>query len=155
MDASDTWYFAYGSNLNMGQMMTRVGEWTTCKRAVVRGYKLVFNVCSRRWGGLAANLISTNNIEDRVHGAVYHILTKKLDVLTQYEGVEPADIHIEADGSQIMAKAYFFPNSREPGRPPGAYLEVMLVGLRQHGYSEEVIEQVKKLAESHSEITAR
>lgn len=148
MDASDTWYFAYGSNLNMGQMMTRVGEWTTCKRAVVKGYKLVFNVCSRRWGGLAANLISTNNIEDRVYGAIYRILNKKLDVLTQYEREKPEDIPVEADGVPIKAKAYIFKTSREPGRPPDAYLQVMLIGLRQHGHSEETIEKVKKLAES-------
>lgn len=149
MDASNTWYFAYGSNLNMGQMMTRVGEWTVCKRAVARGYKLVFNVQSRRWGGLAANLVKTNNIDDKVYGAIYRILKEKLDVLTQYEGVEPTAIHIEADGIQTMAKAYIFRASGEPGRPPDAYLEVMLVGLGQHGYSEEVIEKVKKLAKSH------
>jgi len=146
MDASNTWYFAYGSNLNTGQMMTRVGEWTVCKTAVAKEYKLVFNVQSRRWGGLAANLIRTNNVDDRVYGAIYRILNEKLDVLTQYEGVEPTDILIDADGVQITAKAYVFRTSREPGRPLDAYLEVMLVGLRQHGYSEEAIERVKKLA---------
>lgn len=149
MDASNTWYFAYGSNLNMGQMMTRVGEWTVCKRALAKGYKLVFNVQSRGWGGLAANLVRTNNVDDRVYGAIYHIPEEKLAVLTQYEGKEPTCMHIEAEGALIMAKAYIFTTSREPGRPPDAYLEVMQVGLRQHGYSEEVIEEVKKLAESH------
>ena len=149
MDASNTWYFAYGSNLNMGQIMTRVGEWTACKRAVAKGYKLVFNFCSRRWNGLTANLVRTNDTNDRVYGAIYHIPEEKLDVLTQYEGEEPTDIPIEADGAQIMAKAFVFKPSREPGKPSNAYLQVMLVGLRQHGYSEEVVEKVKKLAESH------
>lgn len=149
MDDSDTWYFAYGSNLNMGQMMTRVGEWTACKRAVAKGYKLVFNVWSCRWGGLAANLISTNNIDDRVYGAIYRILNKKLDVLTQYETEKPEDIPVEADGVSIKAQAYIFKPSREPGRLRDAYLQVMLIGLRQHGHSEEAIEKVKKLAESH------
>ena len=150
MDASNTWYFAYGSNLNMGQMMTRIGEWITCKRAVAKGYKLVFNVCSRRWGGLAANLISTNNIEDRVYGAVYHISKEKLDILTRkYERRKPEEIPVEADGVSIPAKAYIFPTSGKRGKPPDAYLETILVGLRQHGYSEEVIEEVKKSAESY------
>lgn len=129
--------------------MTRVGEWTVCKRAVAKGYKLVFNVQSRRWGGLATNLVRTNSIDDLVYGAIHHIPKEKLDVLTQYEGVEPTDVLIEADGVQMTAKAYIFPTSREPGRPPDAYLEVMLVGLREHGYSEEVVENVKNLAESH------
>ena len=64
MDTSSVWYFAYGSNLNMGQMMARVGEWTASKRAVVKEYKLVFNVESKRWGGLAANLVKTGNTAD-------------------------------------------------------------------------------------------
>lgn len=34
--------------------MTRVGEGAVCMRAVAKGYELVFNVQSRRWGGLAA-----------------------------------------------------------------------------------------------------
>jgi cation transport regulator ChaC len=148
MEASDVWYFAYGSNLNIGQMMTRVGEWTVSKRAVAKGYKLVFNVQSKRWGGLAANLVRTDNIDDRVYGAIYLILKEKLNVLTRYEGPKPTDILVEADGIQITAKAYVFLTSREPGKPPDAYLEVMLVGLRQHGYSEEVIEKVKNLAKS-------
>ena len=76
MDASNNWYFAYGSNLNTGQMITRVGDWTVCKRAVAEGYKLVFNIQSRRWGGLAANLVRTNNIDDRVYGAIYRIPKK-------------------------------------------------------------------------------
>lgn len=129
--------------------MTRVGEWTACKRAVAKGYKLVFNVQSRRWDGLAANIVRTNNVDDRVYGAVYHILEEKLNVLTQYESQEPTDIPIEADGAPIMAKTYIFKTSREAGRPPSAYLEVMLVGLRQHGYSEEIVEEVKELAKFH------
>ena len=149
MEASDTWYFAYGSNLNMGQMMTRVGEWIVSKRAVAKGYKLVFNVQSRRWGGRAANLVRTGNIDDSVEGAIYRITKEKLDVLTQYEGRTPAGIPVEADGVPITAKAYIFPTSGRPGKPPAAYLQVMLVGLRQHGYREEAIERVRKLAESH------
>jgi cation transport regulator ChaC len=149
MEASDVWYFAYGSNLNIGQMMNRVGEWAVSKRAVAKGYKLVFNVQSKRWGGLTANLINTDNIGDRVYGAIYHVSKEKLAVLTRYEGPKPTDIPVEADGVQIIAMAYIFRARGEPGRPPDAYLEVMLAGLRQHGYSEETIENVKKLAKSH------
>ncbi len=130
----------------MGQMTTRVGGWAVSKRAVAKGYQLVFNVQSRHWGGLAANLARTNNIDDTVYGAVYHIPKEKLYILTRYEGIEPTEIHVEADSIQITAKAYVFTTSRKPGRPPDAYLETILIGLRQHGYSEEVVDQVKKLA---------
>jgi hypothetical protein len=127
MDAGQyTWYFAYGSNLNMGQMMTRVGEWIVCRRAVAKGYKLVFNFQSRRWGGCAANLIKT-----------------------EYEDRKPEEILVDADGISIRAKVYIFPASEKPGNPPDAYLQVMLVGLRQHGYPEQAIERVRKSAGSN------
>ncbi len=151
MNDTDIWYFAYGSNLNTGQMMTRIGEWPACKRAVAKGYRLAFNVQSRRWGGLAANLVKTNNAGDVVYGVIYRIPKEKLAVLTQYEGVEPTDIEIEADGVREKGKAFVFTTSKEPGRPPDTYLEVMLAGLRQHGYSEDVTERISKLAECHQQ----
>ncbi len=128
--------------------MNRVGEWTVSKRAVIKGYRLVFNVQSERWGGLAANVVRTDNTDDKVYGAVYRILKEKLDVLTQYEHVGPRDTLVEADVVVIPAKVYVFKTSRKPGRPPDAYLEVMLRGFRQHAYSEGVIEEVKKAAKS-------
>jgi hypothetical protein len=149
MNDTNIWYFAYGSNLNMGQMMTRIGEWLACKKAVAKGYRLAFNVQSKRWGGLAANVVRTNNLDDIVHGVIYRIPREKLAVLTMYEGVEPTDIEIEADGVRMKAKAYAFTTSMEPGRPPDTYLEVMLTGLRQHSYSEDVTQRIEKLAEYH------
>jgi len=43
-DGNMEWYFAYASNLNIFQMMKRVGEWSTSKRALLRGWKLAFVV---------------------------------------------------------------------------------------------------------------
>jgi sulfite reductase (NADPH) flavoprotein alpha-component len=148
MTEKEVWYFAYGSNLNIGQMMNRVGEWTVSKRAMLKGYKLKFNVCSPRWGGLTANIIRTDNPDDRVHGALYLILREKLNVLNAYEGGTPTDAVAEADGVSLPAKVYIFETSREPGNPPEAYLNVMLTGLRQHGYPEAVITEVMGIAKT-------
>jgi len=49
------WYFAYASNLNIFQIMKRVGEWSTSKRAQLRGWKLAFVVpAHEKWGGYGA-----------------------------------------------------------------------------------------------------
>jgi len=74
----DVGYFAYGSNLNMFQMMKRVGEWSSSKKAYLQGYRLVFNVDSPRWGGFAANLQKTDNESDKVYGVVYFLRKEKL-----------------------------------------------------------------------------
>lgn len=144
MNEDEVWYFAYGSNLNIGQMMTRIGEWTTSQRALVYGYRLAFNVQSRRWGGFTANIIRTTNPDDKVYGAIYRIIREKLDVLTSYEGVAPVDIVVDADGQRIAAKVYIFETLKKSGKPPENYVNVMLLGLKQHDYREEVIEEVEK-----------
>jgi len=148
MTEEEVWYFARGSNLNIGQMMTRVGEWTVSKRAVLKGYKLKFNVRSARWGGLTANLVRTDNPRDKVYGALYRILREKLNVLSTYEGTKPTDIPVEADGVNLQAKTYIFETSRVSGNPPEVYLTVMLTGLRQHSYAEAVINEVDKIAKT-------
>ena len=148
MTEEEVWYFAYGSNLNIGQMMTRVGEWTVSKRAVLKGCKLKFNVRSPRWGGLTANVVKTDNADAKVYGALYRILREKLNVLSTYEGTEPTDTPVEADGVNLQAKTYIFETSRVSGNPPEVYLTVMLTGLRQHGYPDAVIEEVRKIAQN-------
>jgi len=65
------WYFAYGSNLSVDRMNSRVGEWHLSKRALVRNYRLAFNVFSAEWQGNTANLLETGKFEDTVYGVVY------------------------------------------------------------------------------------
>ena len=142
----EVWYFAYGSNLNIGQMMSRVGEWTVSKRALVCGYRLVFNVQSSRWGGLAANIKRTDNPDDKVYGAIYRITRDKLDVLKSYENKPPVDITVDSDGQRIESKVFIFDPSKKSGKPPDSYINVMSLGLKQHGYPEAVIEEVEKAA---------
>ena len=95
----EKYYFAYGSNLNIFQMMKRVGEWETSKRAYLEGYKLVFNVKSPRWGGYAANIQKTGDTHDKVYGVVYLLRAEKIPVMTSYEGKDPAyvDVKLEED----------------------------------------------------------
>ncbi len=92
---SKIWYFAYGSNLNVDQMKSRIGAWQLSRRAIVRIYKLVFNVFSKQRGGYSANLQETSNFEDTVSGVVYHITQDQLNKLQKSEGVAPVEIRVE------------------------------------------------------------
>lgn len=148
MTEQDVWYFAYGSNLNIGQMMTRVGEWKKSAKATLRRYQLLFNVDSPRWGRMAANIRKTGNDQDVVHGAIYLISDAKLAVLTDYEHVDPQSVTVESRGKEVTAKTYIFSAKSAPKRPPDAYLNTMLDGLRQHSYGEDVIDKVKRIAEN-------
>lgn len=140
------WYFAYGSNLNVGQMRRRVGQWQSCEKAFLKGWRLVFNVPSGRWGGLAANIVQTKRDQDRVWGVLYRISQTQLDVLTTFEGILPVSITVETGGQQVPAKVYIFDSKEVPGRPPAPYLDTTLEGLRQHGYDQAAVSSVLEAA---------
>ena len=142
----DVGYFAYGSNLNIFQMMKRVGEWSSSTRVYLKGHDLVFNVKSRRWGGFAANIQKTGNDHDRVYGVVYFMKNEKLDVMTTYEGNSPKKLDVMTeDGEGIKDVAVYWWDKNEPSKePPESYKQIIIEGLEQHGFKEDVIEKVKK-----------
>lgn len=137
--------FAYGSNLNIFQMMKRVGEWTTSKRTYLEGYKLVFNVKSSRWDGFAANIQHTGNNQDKVYGVVYFLKESKIDVMTDYEGKDPVYMDVKSeDNSTISDVAIYKWDKNTPSkRPPKVYQDTIIEGLIQHGFAQDVIEEVR------------
>ena len=143
-DSNEVWYFAYGSNLYVPQMQTRVGQCKKPKKAQLRGWRLVFNVASGRRGGGAANIVRTDKPDDVVYGVVYHLSRQQLDVLTEYEGVSPQDIEVESEGKEIEAKTYVFKQDKPPLKPAPSYIETIVRGLKQHCYGEDVIKAIKK-----------
>lgn len=141
-------YFAYGSNLDPSQMKERVGDWIASKRSLLKGYKLVFNVKSSRWNGFAANLRKTRNENNSVYGVVYFLKKEQLDKMTTFEGpnskIESVTV-VEENGNRINdVSVYWWDNIRPSQVPPTAYSDAIIRGLKQHGYSQDVIEKVKE-----------
>lgn len=137
MPAEGVWYFAYGSNLSVDLMKERVGEWRLSKRALVRNYRLTFNVFSKKWQGYTANLRPSERFEDVVRGVVYHLTKEQLAKLQTHEGVAPVEVRVELeDGNEIShARAFLWPVS-DPGRdPPVKYRKAMEQGFADHGYT--------------------
>ena len=108
MASEEVWYFAYGSNLNVGQMMNRVGEWSSSNRATLPGYKLMFNVRSSRWGGLTSNMVKTGNPNDKVYGVLYRIIMEKLSVLSTYERHRPDRDNHRSRRSETEGEGLYF-----------------------------------------------
>ncbi len=148
-NSEDVWYFAYGSNLYIPQMHTRVGKWKASRKALVKGWKLIFNVNSERWGGGAANIVETGKPDDVVYGVVYLLNPQKLEVLTNYEGKAPQDITVESEAEIIKSKVYVFRKDRPPLKPAPLYIETIVKGLKQHCYGEDVIKTIDSNAEKN------
>jgi cation transport regulator ChaC len=138
------WYFAYGSNLNVDQLKTRIGEWQLSKRALVRNYRMVFNVYSKRRNGYTANLLPSDNFEDTVPGVVYRISPTQLKELEKIEGLLAADVAVELeDGNEIShAKVFIWKTADKEHAPPKDYRRLIEAGLQQHGYPDSTIKKL-------------
>ena len=145
MPEETAWYFAYGSNLDVFQMMKRVGEWKTSRRAFLEGYRLVYDKESKKWGGFTANVDRTGNTSDRVYGVVYELRRRKVEVLSGYEGIGPTttNVKFEDGSSRDNVYIFLFPPSGRSGPVPIAYKNAMLDGLAQHGYDSTIVRQIE------------
>src|ERR1700704_5826093 len=104
-------YFAYGSALSK----RHIGEWAAehgvdarlfarGTPAVLRGYRLVFDVGSRVWGGRGGNLAEDKDAS--VHGLLFEIPPPAKDAVLRKEGVatglsQELDVTVEAEGKQV------------------------------------------------------
>jgi cation transport regulator ChaC len=148
------WYFAYGSNLYKPQMQARVGECEKSKKAYLKGWRLIFNVYSKRWSGGTANITKTDDPRDVVYGVIYPLSLQQLEILTKYESVSPKDIQVLSEGKHIDAKTYIFKQDKPPQKPASQYVETIISGLKQHDYGEDVIQTVRnpvRVDQTHTE----
>jgi hypothetical protein len=126
------------------QLKSRIGQWQLSKRALVRNYRLVFNVYSKRRNGYSANLQASDNFEDTAPGVVYRITQIQLNDLEKAEGVPAADVSVELeDGNEIShAKVFIWKTAEKEHEPPKEYRRIIEQGLLQHGYPEATVRKV-------------
>jgi gamma-glutamylcyclotransferase len=141
-------YFAYGSALSRHH----IGEWAAehgvdprlfeqATPAILRGYRLVFDVESRFWGGRVANL--AEDAQGEVHGVLFEIPDAQMDAVLRKEGVptglsQEIDVTVELPGGAVTAKAYVArPEKRgSPGAASPRLLDYLMEGARERGLPE-------------------
>ncbi|MDW7978931.1 MAG: gamma-glutamylcyclotransferase family protein [Candidatus Caldarchaeum sp.] len=143
------WYFAYGSNLDQEGMRRRVGGWYDLRPAVLRGFRLVFDVYSSSWKGGVADVVEDEN--GVVYGAAYLLDEQQLEKLDKYEGVphlyHRRKVSVLVEGSAVDAFIYVGSSPRTALKPSPEYLSLMLKGLKKIGYGDDVIKTVREAAE--------
>ena len=151
-------YFAYGSALSK----RHIGEWAAehgvdarlfarGAPAVLRGYRLVFDVESRFWGGRVANLALDQDGE--VHGVLFDIPPPAKDAVLRKEGVatglsEEIDVSVEVGDKPLAAKAFVArPEKRgDAGPASGRLLAYLVEGAQERGLPESWVEHLRKQA---------
>ena len=106
----DTWYFAYGSNLNISRKEQRTGRVRESQIARLEGYRLAFNKRGSN-GEVYANLMEAPTEE--VLGVVYRCSEQAIQELDVFEGVagghyRRCTLEVELVGSdqRIEAQVY-------------------------------------------------
>src|SRR4051812_25546743 len=138
-------YFAYGSALSK----RHIGEWAAEHGvdarlfarglpAVLRGYRLIFDVESRFWGGKVANLAEDK--DGTVHGVLFEIPVPARDAVLRKEGVptglsEEIDVTVEAEGRKMAAKAFIARKEKrsEAGSASARLLAYLVEGAEERG----------------------
>lgn len=154
-----TW-FVYGSSLDRGSFESwardhgyEVPSFEAARPAVLRGFRLAFDVASRSWGGAVASLAESSG--DRVEGLAVPMPGLARGLVEHKEGVIsglytafPVTVEPVAGGAPISAVAFRAADSRRlpvEGRPVAAYLEALVRGARDAGLSPAWIERLASL----------
>ena len=131
-------YFAYGSNLNGGQMAVRCPMAQLVCRAVLEGYELAF----RR--GVLTILPKEGS---RVNGLLWRINAWDELTLDRYEGYphlytkELLPVQTDSGPQTVVAYVMTAPYCERTQPPVATYLQTVLDGCRMAGFDPKVVLQ--------------
>jgi len=139
------YYFAYGSNMNHKQMEDRCPtSWKFTGKAVLKGYKFVYDGKSRTWDdGAVANMVESK--DDEVWGGLFEITEYCLGSLDCHEGYhskayDRKTVRVEMDnGTAVNAWAYLR-IAQMPGDPSARYQNTVLKGAKDCGLPDDYVE---------------
>lgn len=142
------WYFAYGSNMDPGQMIDRRVRFSAAKPAILKDHALAFNRYSVTYGAGVADIIPKSG--DTVEGVLYLVTERGLKLLDKFEGVDHglyqrAFVTVtDEQGVQHRAVCYQIVDKREVDVPPNAaYLTKLVKGAEAFSLSPEYIQGLR------------
>ncbi|MEM0142697.1 MAG: gamma-glutamylcyclotransferase family protein [Candidatus Parvarchaeum sp.] len=142
------YYFAYGSNLERSRLHVRVGNWSSERNCLLDGYRLTFDSRGK------ADIIEDSN--SKVYGVIYELSEEQMKILDVKEGVprvyKRSAVSVKIDNRQVEAVAYIKVDKTEFSKPNAEYLNYIIEGLYEHGFGEEIIEEVKQIAGGQSKV---
>jgi gamma-glutamylcyclotransferase len=118
-------YFAYGSNLDVDQMLMRCPTARPLVRARLRDHRLEFTHLSRRWGGGAADILPHPG--ESVWGALYVLDPADLAKLDRFEGgYERLEVRVEDGDGGVRSAVTYTVRSKASFAPTAEYVSKLL-----------------------------
>jgi len=140
-----THYFAYGSNMDPKQMVSRCPGALAIGRARLPNYELAFVWDSPGWGGGVATVIPSSSLE--VWGVLWDLTDEHVEALDRYEGVAVGAyvkerVDVEAESGLVNALIYVATDDREKV-PSQRYLDVLLRGAGAFSLPADYVEKLR------------
>lgn len=127
------YYIAYGSNLDVDQMLQRCPDAVTVGSSAIEGYKLVFRGNSRP--GVATIEPSEGS---SIPVGIWAISSSDEDALDWYEGFPSLYVKqtftLPVQGKAVNAMAYIMTPGYAVSPPSSRYLNTILDGYRDFGF---------------------
>lgn len=148
-------YFAYGSNMDWGQMKERCPAARFVGAAVLRDYRLAFTRRSVNRGCGVSDAVPDEG--KAVWGVVYEIPDADMGRLDVAEGYRPGrttnsywrkecHVFINGDDKQPMAVLSYFGDPQENPPPPNSkYRNLLLLGARRWQLPDAYIKQLEMI----------
>jgi gamma-glutamylcyclotransferase len=148
---TESWYFAYGSNLFIDSTDPRSALIRSAQAGFVRGFRLTFN----KVGGpkdVYANMVF--DPDSRVWGVAYLCDAEAMAKLDKSMGMmacryRPILQRVETPNGHTLETRTYVAGKKfitKPWRPYAGYLDLVLQGARRHGLPHDYIAQIKEAA---------
>jgi gamma-glutamylcyclotransferase len=149
---AERWYFAYGSNLSKPRMQNRTGPILASRVARLKDHRLCFNNTDKEGIERYANIVPSAGAV--TWGVAYWCSAQAMAALDRYEGVAEDCylrewVEVETiDGDRLQAEVYIGGQrfTVVEGRPSDWYLDIILLGAKEHGLPEDYIRGIESLA---------
>lgn len=140
-------YFAYGSNLPLVRIRSRLASAQFYVTARLPGYLLRFHK-SGRDGSAKCDIQPCDEDSACVHGAVYRIDSAERDVLDRFEGpgYHAVEIDVDSDHGRLGVFAYRAVETDTTLRPYTWYREHVIRGALEHGFPDAYLQRIRTVA---------
>lgn len=126
-------YFAYGSNLDVKQMVSRCPSAKPLCRATLRFHRLTYRANFSDRG--VATVVRNEQRRGAVYGALYQVSKEDMKQMDKYEGYPStyfrAMMTVETKHGNVKAIVYIMQDYFDPKKPSWEYLAKIQSGYRQ------------------------
>lgn len=135
-------YFAYGSNMDFGQMRKRCPSAITITTASLRHHRLAFTRFAESRGGGVADIVPSDG--DVVEGVIYEIKDDDAKRLDGYEGIgenyyQRLQVRPTLHAGEVIEVFAYKAVEQGNFQPSKAYIGRLIAGAKYHGLSPQYI----------------